>query len=97
MCESSLMIDREIVEKTARVAHISLTEEERARYERDLSDLLDCFNVLDGAPETGGLCMNPVEVADITREDTARIEIDPYDLLREMDTYDNYIRGPRLS
>jgi aspartyl-tRNA(Asn)/glutamyl-tRNA(Gln) amidotransferase subunit C len=90
-------LDRGIVERVARVAHISLSEEEIAGYEKDLADLLDCFDVLDRVPESGIRRIDPVGVADITREDEPLIRGDRDALLREMDTYDGYIRGPRLS
>ena len=40
---------------------------------------------------------NPIEVADVLRDDEPRMEIDADVLLRDMDTYERYVRGPRLS
>ena len=39
-------MDREIVAKVAKNAHISLTGEELDRYGRDLADILDYFALL---------------------------------------------------
>ena len=41
--------------------------------------------------------INPIEVADVLRDDEPRMEIDADVLLRDMDTYERYVRGPRLS
>lgn len=90
-------MDREIVERVARAAHIALTEEELAKYSQDLTDILDYFKVLDEAPDFKGSGVNPVEIADILREDEPKMDITSDDLLRDMNTYDNYVRGPRLS
>jgi aspartyl-tRNA(Asn)/glutamyl-tRNA(Gln) amidotransferase subunit C len=89
-------MDKEIVEKVARAAHLSLNEEELNKYSRDLSDILDYFKILDEAPNGYAMGVNPVEVADVLRLDEPRMEFDPDTLLSGMKTYDNYIRGPRL-
>ena len=36
-------------------------------------------------------------MADVLRDDEPRMEIDADVLLRDMDTYERYVRGPRLS
>ena len=49
------------------------------------------------APESDKRGINPIEVADVLRDDEPRMEIDADVLLRDMDTYERYVRGPRLS
>ncbi|MDR0888016.1 MAG: Asp-tRNA(Asn)/Glu-tRNA(Gln) amidotransferase GatCAB subunit C [Candidatus Methanoplasma sp.] len=90
-------MDKEAVSRVARAAHIALTEEELDRYSKDLGDILDYFKVLDEAPEGEGNGVDPIEIADITREDEPHIDIDPFVLLENMKTYDGFVRGPRLS
>ena len=92
-----LTMDRETVERVARTAHIRLTEDEIQRYGRDLEEILTYFELLDEAPGSDERGINPVEVADVLRDDEPRMEIDPDILLRDMDTYERYVRGPRLS
>lgn len=89
-------MDRETVARVARTAHIRLTDEELDRYSKDLADILDYFKVLDEAPGHDGIGVNPVEIADITREDEPHQDIDPAELLKDMKTYENYVRGPKL-
>ncbi len=90
-------MDRETIERVARTAHIRLTEEELERYSRDLGEILTYFELLDEAPGCDSYGLNPVEIADVTREDEPSMDIDPDVLLRGMDTYEGYVRGPRLS
>ncbi len=90
-------MDRQTVERVARTAHIKLTEEELDRYSMDLGDILGYFELLDEAPECDSFGIDPIGVADITREDEPRMEFDPDRLLEGMNTYDRYVRGPRLS
>ncbi|MBQ8179562.1 MAG: Asp-tRNA(Asn)/Glu-tRNA(Gln) amidotransferase GatCAB subunit C [Candidatus Methanomethylophilaceae archaeon] len=90
-------MDRETIERVARAAHIKLTDDELERYSRDLGEILTYFELLDEAPGCDDYGVNPVEVADILRDDEPSIRIDPDELLRDMNTYEGYVRGPRLS
>ena len=90
-------MDRKVIGRVADTAHLSLSEEEFERYGRDLDEILDHFRILDEAPEGEGFGVNPTEVADILREDIPCTYADPYELLKDMRTHDNYVRGPRLT
>lgn len=90
-------MDKETVKKVARTAHLDLTEEELERYRKDLGEILEYFEVLDEAPGVEGQGFNPVEVSDVLREDVPRMDIPADDCLKDMRTYDGYVRGPRLS
>lgn len=90
-------MDRQTVERVARTAHLKLTEEELEKYSKDLGDILGYFELLDEAPECDSYGIDPIGVADVTRGDEPKMVFDPDDLLRDMNTYDRYVRGPRLS
>ncbi|MBO4502785.1 MAG: Asp-tRNA(Asn)/Glu-tRNA(Gln) amidotransferase GatCAB subunit C [Candidatus Methanomethylophilus sp.] len=89
-------MDKEIVARVAKASHIRLTDEELDRYSKDLGDILDYFAILDEAPNHEGNGINPVEIADVLREDVPEEKFNSEDLLRDMKTYENYIRGPKL-
>lgn len=89
-------MDSQTVEKVARAAHIRLTDEELERYTQDLDEVLTFLETLDDAPACENWGLGPVEVADITRNDEPRMDIDPEVLLKDMDTYEGFVRGPRL-
>jgi len=89
-------MDKEIVARVAKASHIRLTEEELDRYSKDLGDILDYFAILDEAPNHEGNGINPVEIADVLRDDVPEEKFDSEELLRDMKTYENYIRGPKL-
>ena len=90
-------MDREIVEKVARIAHLNLTEEELDKYSVDLGEILEYFKMLDEAPGIENIGFNPVEIADAFREDEPIMEIPAEECTKDMKTYDGYIRGPRLA
>ncbi len=90
-------MDVKTVRNVAKFAHIALTDEEAERYCKDLGDILSYFELLNEAPECNERGVNPILVEDVTRDDVPRIEYDADVLLRDMDTYERYVRGPRLS
>ena len=94
---STVSMDREIVEKVARIAHLNLTEEELNKYSVDLGEILEYFEMLDEAPGIENIGFNPVEIADAFREDEPIMEIPAEECTKDMKTYDGYIRGPRLA
>ena len=89
-------MDEKIVEKVARIAHLSLTEGEVERYSSDLKDILGYFEILDEAPGIDGKGFNPIDVADVFRDDVPLMEISAEECLEGMNLYDGYVRGPRL-
>jgi len=90
-------MDRETIAKVAKVARLALTDEEMERYAQDLDAILNSFAVLDEAPASDTYALNPVPVVDVLREDEPAQEIDPQLLRGQMGTYEDYVRGPRLS
>ncbi|MCL1810626.1 MAG: aspartyl/glutamyl-tRNA amidotransferase subunit C [Methanomassiliicoccaceae archaeon] len=89
-------MDRMIMERVAKAAHFALNEEEIERYCKDFDELFNRLNMIDGAPEGEGHGVNPLEVGDVLRDDVPGIFFDPYELLKDMKTYENYVRGPRV-
>lgn len=89
-------MNKEIVEKTARVAHITLTDEELNRYSADFDEIFRHFEIIIDAPEIENHGFNPVEIANVLREDIPSMEIPSEDCLKDMKIYDGYIKGPRI-
>ncbi|MCQ2055891.1 MAG: aspartyl/glutamyl-tRNA amidotransferase subunit C [archaeon] len=89
-------MDRKTVEKVARIAHLSLTEEEVDRYSLELKDILGYFEILDEAPGIDSRGFNPVEVADVFRDDVPLMEVPAEECMRGMKLYDGYVRGPKI-
>jgi aspartyl-tRNA(Asn)/glutamyl-tRNA(Gln) amidotransferase subunit C len=90
-------MDIEKVKRVAKVARLVLTDEELKKFAQDLEDILNNFSVLDEAPGLTEYDFNPVPVNDVLREDQVGQEFDPAELRAMMDTYEDYVRGPKLS
>ena len=86
-------MDREIVERVAKVARMNLTAEELDEFKDDLEEILGYFDILDSAPVSD----SEVEITGVMRDDIPMQTIDPKELLRDMKTYEGYVRGPKLS
>ncbi|MFP4546387.1 MAG: aspartyl/glutamyl-tRNA amidotransferase subunit C [Methanomassiliicoccales archaeon] len=88
---------KETLEEVARQARLALTQEEIEEFAADLEEILEYFSVLDEAPSHERWRFNSIPVEDITREDEPLLEIDPSELRDLMGTYQDWVRGPRLS
>lgn len=90
-------MDLEVVKRVARIARLELTDQELEEFSGDLEEILDYLSVLDEAPPCEGAGFNPIPVEDILRDDEPSLDIDPADLRELVDTYQDWVRGPRLA
>jgi len=89
-------MDEETFKRIAKAAHLAFSDGESKRYIAEINEILDLVNELDDAPAEDGYGVIPIDVADVLRDDVPEIAVDPYELLKDMKTYENYVRGPRL-
>ncbi|MDR1690424.1 MAG: Asp-tRNA(Asn)/Glu-tRNA(Gln) amidotransferase GatCAB subunit C [Candidatus Methanoplasma sp.] len=89
-------MNKETLTRVAKNAHLAFSEEDVERYCVSLGEMINQLNILDEVPKEEAYVVNPVEIADILRDDVSGIFMDPYELLKGMKTYENYVRGPRL-
>ena len=90
-------MDKETVARVARTAHLALSEEELEKFSKDLGEILDWFKVLDEAPDHEGIGVNPTLVTDVLRDDVPSQEFTDAELLKDMKTYEQHVRGPKLA
>lgn len=90
------MMDRDTLDRVAQNAHLRLTEEESEEFHREFTEVLDYFSALDDMPVRGITKLDPVNRAGTVRDDVPVTEFDSEDVLRGIDTYDGYVRGPKL-
>ena len=90
-------MDLEDVKNVARNARLKLTEAETQEFAKDLEDVLSYFSILDKAPDTGKHDFNSVPVCNVLREDEVSREVDAETLRDSMDTYQDMVRGPKLT
>ncbi len=89
-------MDIEVVRKVAKIARLELSDQELEEFSRDLEEIVDYLSLLDEVPSRQHVGFNSVPVEDVLREDDPSLEIDPARLRELMDTYQDWVRGPRL-
>ncbi|MDD1767423.1 MAG: Asp-tRNA(Asn)/Glu-tRNA(Gln) amidotransferase subunit GatC [Methanomassiliicoccales archaeon] len=89
-------MEPEVVKKVAGIARLQLTETEITEFAKDLEEVLDYFSMLDEASGVEEYDFNPVKIQDVLREDSVGQDIDSELLTKRMDTYEEWVRGPKL-
>lgn len=89
---------REDVERVARLARLGLTEVEKERLQRDLSQILETFEALKRVPTEG---VEPtahlVPLQNVLRADEVRPSLPPEQVLANApETRDGFFRVPRI-
>jgi len=92
----ALDIDREIIERVARLSRIRLTPEEEERLLKDFQDILAAFSKIDEAKADCEPAFHPIDIENVLRKDDPEIFIDPDEILEQMNTLERFIRGPRM-
>ncbi len=90
-------LDKETVEKVARVARLELSPEETERFPRQLSDIIHAFSKIDEVDTTDvEMSIQPVKMSDALREDVPRDCLTVDEALRNTEhKKDSFFKGPR--
>jgi aspartyl-tRNA(Asn)/glutamyl-tRNA(Gln) amidotransferase subunit C len=93
-----MAVDKETVERVAKLARIDLTEEEVEGFQRDLEEVISAFGTLQRISTEGVKpTFQPIEVRDVLREDRIEPSITRDRLLKNLkNREDGYIKGPRV-
>ncbi len=91
-------INRETVDRVARLARLELTEKEALGFTEDLKEVLSAFRRLQRIPTEGvEPTFQPVEVSGVLRDDRVEPGIPREELLRNLkNRQDGYIKGPKV-
>jgi len=90
-------MDTDMIRHIADVARIGLSDEELKKFKKEIDEILDVLNSLNGAPKNDSLCFDPIGVSDVLREDVPIIDSTVEEMLGSMKTYDGFIRGPKVA
>ncbi|MGI6471650.1 MAG: Asp-tRNA(Asn)/Glu-tRNA(Gln) amidotransferase subunit GatC [Candidatus Methanomethylophilaceae archaeon] len=90
------MMEKDTLETVAHNAHLKLTEDETDKLHKEFTEVLNYFSLLDEVPVRKVTKLDPVGTAGNIRKDVPGSKIDSDEILKGIDTYDGYVRGPRL-
>ncbi|MBI1973749.1 Asp-tRNA(Asn)/Glu-tRNA(Gln) amidotransferase subunit GatC [Candidatus Micrarchaeota archaeon] len=91
------MVEREVVERVARIARLSLTAEEVKRFTKDLSSVLEAFDSI-GEAKTDGVepAFQPFDIKDVVREDAPAGCLSQQEALINAEQKEGgFIKGPK--
>ena len=89
-------IDKNMIEHICRIAKLNLSEDEKVRYSKELSDVLEAFKIIDSAEAGEKPSFHPTEISDRFRED--RVSPTEWDSLSNARAKEGrYFRGPRIT
>jgi len=89
-------IDKKLIENLSKIARVRLTEQEKEKFLKQMSRILDAFNDIDSA-DTEGVqpSFHPQELKNVWRED----EVVPFEwnpLSNAKNKEGRYFKGPKI-
>ncbi len=90
------MMDKDTLDGVTQNAHLKLTEEESDKFHKEFTDVLNYFSSLDEITVGNVTKLDPIGTIGAVRKDVFESKIDSDEILKGIDTYDGYVRGPRL-
>ena len=89
-------IDREKIERVAKISRLRLTQEEEERFLSDFKEILSAFSMLDEVEADCDPAFHPIEIKNYLREDEAGMSIPPDEMIESMETHQRFVKGPRM-
>ena len=90
-------MEKDTVEKVAKLARLNLTEEELKKFTPQLNEILKAFSLIDEVDTKNvQMSIQPVKLADALREDIPKECLSIEEALKNTEhKKDNYFRGPK--
>ena len=93
-----MKIDRDLIEKVAKISRLTLSEKEKEDFVRDFKDILDIFSRI-GKENTDKieLSVQPVKIENVTREDKIGKCLSEKDVFQNTEFKEkDFFKGPRI-
>ncbi len=88
-------IDEAVVKHVAKLARIELTEREAKKFEKDLSEIVSAFRILDDAPNAEP-SFQPIAMKNVLRDDIVEKGLSQETALRNTKHKEKgFFRGPK--
>lgn len=92
-----MQINKEILERVAKVAKLDLTSEEKKEFLPQMEEILEYFKLMDEADADNELKVHPVEIGENMREDIVKKSLPREKILGlSKNTKDEYFKGPKV-
>jgi aspartyl/glutamyl-tRNA(Asn/Gln) amidotransferase C subunit len=83
-------------ERLLKITRIKLTPKEKAAIKKDVDEILGYFDKMDKMSVSKDPAYQPIDVPARMRKDIIKKFKDPESLLKETESYNSYVLGPKL-
>jgi len=93
-----MQVDQELTKKLAKISRLDLTDEEVIEFTESLKSVLDAFSKIQEVDtENTKMSMQPVDIRNITREDTPKESLSSEEALSQTNhKQGNFFKGPKV-
>lgn len=98
MTIKKMKIDKELIEKVAKISRLNLSEENKEDFIKDFEEVLKLFSKIKETDTRGiELSVQPVKVENVLREDKAEKSLDEKDIFLNAEHKEKrFFKGPRI-
>ncbi len=91
-----MKVDDALIEAVAKNARLTLTSEERKRFAKEFTEILDAFSLIASAPAADEPSTHPFPIRNVAREDEQQPCLSQDEALANTQhKKDGYFKGPR--
>lgn len=93
-----MKIDKELIERVAKVSRLHLSEEEKEQFIIDFKEVLKVFSSIDKInTEKIELSVQPIKIENVSREDSIKKSLSIKDVFLNSENKEkNFFKGPRI-
>ncbi len=93
-----MKIDRELIEKVAKISRLNLKDEEKEQFIKDFKDIIDTLSKLNKInTDNVELSVQPVRVENVFREDNIEKSLDEKEIfLNAKHKEKGFFKGPKI-
>jgi len=93
-----MQVDQELTKKLAKISRLDLTDEEVIEFTESLKSVLDAFSKIQEVDtENTKMSMQPVDIRNITREDTPKESLSSEEALSQTNhKQGDFFKGPKV-
>ena len=93
-----MKVDKELIERAAKVSRLNLTEKDKEVFIKDFKDILEMFSKVNKVDTNNiELSVQPVKIENVFREDKVEKSLDEKEVLLNSEHNEKrFFKGPRI-
>ncbi len=93
-----MKIDKELIEKIAKISRLNLTEKDKEEFIKDFKDILEIFSKINKVDTNNiELSVQPIKIENVFREDKIKKSLDEKEVFLNSEHKEKeFFKGPRI-